>query len=134
MDINEILTTIITVLVIPAIPVLAGYIIQFLKNQTAKLKAETESELQHKYLTLLDDAIYSTVQSFNQTLVEGLKSKAEDGKLTKEDAQDIKKQVFNTVIDTLSPQVRLALNEMFGDAKTYIDNSIEKWVAELKQK
>ena len=81
----------------------------------------------------VDDAVFQTVAELQQTVVEGLKAAAEDGKLTQQEISELGYQVIYKAMRKLSePSVSL-LRAAGVDLEAYIRGAAEKWVASLKQ-
>lgn len=80
----------------------------------------------------VDNAVFQTVAELQQTVVEGLKAAAEDGKLTPEEIADLGYEVLYRVMKKLSqPSINL-LRAAGVDLEAYIQGAAEKWVATLK--
>lgn len=81
----------------------------------------------------VDDAVFQTVSELQQTVVDGLKAAAEDGKLTPEEITDLGFEVIEGVMRKLSePSIHL-LRAAGVDLEAYIRGAAEKWVATLKE-
>lgn len=72
-----------------------------------------------------EDSITTVVAELAQTTVEDLKAKSADGKLTAEDAEQIKSDAVTKVQELLSDDVTQTLHTIFGDAEKWIDSKIE---------
>ena len=80
-----------------------------------------------------DDAVFQTVAELQQTVVEGLKAAAEDGKLTPEEISELSYQVLYKTLRKMSqPSIEL-LRAAGVDLEAYIQGAAEKWVASLKE-
>lgn len=81
----------------------------------------------------VDEAVLQTVTELQQTVVEGLKAAAQDGKLTQEEITDLGYKVLERVMRKLSePSIKLLLAAGV-DLEAYIKGAAEKWVATLKE-
>ena len=81
----------------------------------------------------VDDAVFQTVVELQQTVVEGLKASAKDGKLTREEIDELGQEVVVGAIKKLSvPSVNL-LRAAGVDLEAYIKGAAEKWVASIKE-
>ena len=80
----------------------------------------------------VDDAVFQTVSELQQTVVDGLKAAAQDGKLTPEEITELGYDVLDGVMRKLSePSIKLLLAAGV-DLEAYIQGAAEKWVATLK--
>ena len=80
----------------------------------------------------VDDAVFQTVSELQQTVVDGLKAAAQDGKLTPEEISELGYDVLDGVMRKLSaPSIKL-LRAAGVDLEAYIKGAAEKWVATLK--
>ena len=126
MEINELVSTIIQICLIPLLSVLTGYLVAFIKKKSTALQEETDSEITKKYLNLLSDVVCSCVTATNQTYVETLK---ENGNFTSEEAH---KEAFNktkdAVLAILSDKAKESLTSAFGDLDELIKTKIEEEV------
>jgi len=67
-----------------------------------------------------------------QTMAEPLKAAAADGKLTAEDAANIKATAISKVQSLLSDDVQNTLHTLFGDGEAWLSSKIEAAVRALK--
>lgn len=81
----------------------------------------------------IDDAVFQTVAELQQTIVEGLKASAEDGKLTPEEISELGYQVIYRTMRKLSEPSISLLHAAGVDLEAYIQGAAEKWVASLKE-
>ena len=80
----------------------------------------------------VDDAVFQTVTELQQTVVDGLKAAAKDGKLTHEEITDLGYEVLEGVMRKLSEPCIHLLRAAGVDLEAYIRGAAEKWVATLK--
>ena len=80
----------------------------------------------------VDDAVFQTVGELQQTVVEGLKASAQDGKLTQEEISELGYQVLSKTMRKLSQPCVDLLHAAGVDLEEYIRGAAEKWVATLK--
>ena len=80
----------------------------------------------------VDDAVFQTVEELQQTVVEGLKAAAQDGKLTQEEISELGYQVLSKTMRKLSQPCVDLLRAAGVDLEEYIRGAAEKWVATLK--
>lgn len=129
MEINELLTTIFKVVIIPLLSVLTGYLIKWINAKAKELKATTDNTYAHKYIDMLQDTITKTVIAVNQTYVDALKDK---NAFTVEAQKEAFQRVYDSVMDSLTEEALDYLNSIIGDLNEYITNQIEAAVNENK--
>jgi hypothetical protein len=126
---KEILTTLVQVVVIPAIPVLVTYLVKYLKAKADQTTTKINNELIRTYLQEATDAVLQAVTYTAQTYVDTLKKQ---GKFDKE-AQKI---AFNTAKDIalklLTDEAKQMIEELYGDLMLWLDTKIEQTVKEQK--
>lgn len=126
---NELLITLIQVVIIPAIPVLVTYLVKFLKAKSDQATVKIDNELIRIYLNEATDAVLQAVTYTAQTYVDSLKKQ---GKFDKE-AQE---QAFNTAKDValklLTEEAKLMIADLYGDLTIWLDTKIEQTVNEQK--
>ena len=113
---------------------IAKYITALLKAKTEQIKANTESENAKIVLDTVSTNAIDIVMMLNQTVVEGLKAANADGKLTSEEAIEIKNRAFNMLITMLSEDAKEIISKLYGDVDTYLSNLIERVVLQVKNK
>lgn len=126
-NMTAILTTIIQVVIIPAIPVLVTYLVKYLKAKTEQTTTKIDNELIRMYLQEAADAVLQGVTYTTQTYVDTLKKQ---GKWD-EEAQKI---AFNTAKDValklLTEEAKQMITDMYGDLTVWLDTKIEQTVKE----
>lgn len=122
MDIMTTLNEIFQILVPLAIMLGVTSLAVYLGAKKKQVKENTDSEIAHKYLDMLEDTIMKTVISTTQTYVEELKDKnAFDADAQKEAFA----KTYNAVVNTLTEEAALYLTTIVGDLETYITTRIE---------
>jgi len=126
---KEILTTLVQVVVIPAIPVLVAYLVKYLKAKAEQTTTKIDNELISTYLQEATDAVLQAVTYTAQTYVDTLKKQ---GKFDKE-AQKI---AFNTAKDIalklLTTEAKQTIEDLYGDLMLWLETKIEQTVKEQK--
>ena len=126
---KEILTTLIQVVIIPAIPVLITYLVKYLKAKADQTTTKIDNELIRTYLQDATDAVLQAVAYTAQTYVDTLKKQ---GKFD-EEAQKI---AFNTAKDIalklLTEEAKQMITDLYGDITVWLDTKIEQTVKEQK--
>lgn len=129
MELNELLTTITQMVLIPLLIALTGYAVKWINARANNLKANTENEYAQKYIEMLNDTIISAVIAVNQTYVDALKQK---NAFDKEAQEEAFKRVYETVMLTLTEEADRYLETVIGDLNAYITAKIEEAVKENK--
>ena len=126
---KEILTTLVQVVVIPAIPVLVTYLVKYLKAKADQTTTKINNELVRTYLQEATDAVLQAVTYTAQTYVDTLKKQ---GKFDKE-AQE---KAFNTAKDIalklLTDEAKQMIEDLYGDLMLWLETKIEQTVKEQK--
>ena len=119
---QETLSTILKVVLVPILPLLTTYIIYWLKIKIDELKEQIANAKFNKYLDILHELITSNVIMVNQTLVDALKK---EGIFTKEDQIEAFNIVKTNVLNSLQTEAVLILKSVIDDLDTYINTEIE---------
>lgn len=126
---NELLITLIQVVIIPAIPVLVTYLVKFLKAKEDQATVKIDNELIRIYLNEATDAVLQAVTYTAQTYVDSLKKQ---GKFDKE----AQAQAFNTAKDValklLTEEAKRMITDLYGDLTVWLDTKIEQTVNDQK--
>ena len=126
---KEILTTLVQVVVIPAIPVLVTYLVKYLKAKAEQTTTKINNELVRTYLQEATDAVLQAVTYTAQTYVDTLKKQ---GKFDKEAQQ----KAFNTAKDIalklLTDEAKQMIEDLYGDLMLWFETKIEQTVKEQK--
>ena len=128
------------VAVVAALFGLAAYGIKKISDSATsaiKTKAESVEDATHydKLLTIVEfikSTALSVVNELNQTVVDDLKIKSEDGKLTEEEIADIKEKALDTLKYVLEQDVIDELEEFVYDINSYLSAIIEDAVRQVK--
>lgn len=121
----EELKTVLISLAVAVIPVLTPFIIAYINKLRENVKAKTDAAIIDKYIDIVTDVIIDTIDMLTQTIVNDLKTRAADGKLTDEDAKAIKAEAVDTIMETLNPKIVAVLAEVFIDVRAWVSNKIE---------
>lgn len=126
---KEILTTLVQVVIIPAIPVVATYLVKYLKAKAEQTTTKINNELVRTYLQEATDAVLQAVTYTAQTYVDTLKKQ---GKFDKEAQQ----KAFNTAKDIalklLTDEAKQMIEDLYGDLMLWLETKIEQTVKEQK--
>ena len=130
MNIQETLSTILKVVLVPILPLLTTYIIYWLKIKVDELKEKINNEKFNKYLDILHELITSNVMMVNQTFVDALKK---DEIFTKENQIEAFNLVKTNVLNSLKTEAVVILKSVIEDLDTYINTEIEATVRANKK-
>jgi hypothetical protein len=97
------------------------------------INAKNESLAVDIAIKATENVVYNIVQSFNQTTINDLKEKAEDGKLTEGEISTVMSSVIETVKISLSDSVIAELESVYKDLDQYLRDLIERSVLEAKK-
>lgn len=126
----QMLQQIFQVCIIPLLGILTTYIILFINKKSKELQAQTDNELYQKYISMLENTVINCVIATNQTYVDALK---EQGKFDAEAQKEAFNRTYEAVMNILSEDAVLYLQEATGDLNTYIVNLIEAQVNQNKE-
>ena len=126
MNWQQYITPIFEICILPLLGILTKMLIDFLKTKSQEAKEKAANETAAKYIDMLTNTITSCVMATNQTYVETLKAK---GEFTKDAQKEAFLKTYKNVMDILSIDCKIYLENTFGDLQTYITNKIE---AEVK--
>lgn len=94
--------------------------------------AKTKNEALTTALERVTHTTETVVAALNQSVVPGLKAAASDGKLTKEDAANLKSMAMTTVMLTLKDEIKANAELGIQDINLLIGAKIEQAVGKLK--
>lgn len=129
MELNELISTIFQIVIIPLLTILTSFAVKWVNAKAAELKATTDNTYTQKYISMLQDTITKTVIAVNQTYVDNLKQQQAFDKAAQEEAF---KRVYETVMLSLTEEAYDYLNSAIGDLQEYITAQIEAAVKEHK--
>lgn len=128
-NLNEILKSIVYIVITGILPIIVPYIIKVLNAKVDELTANIESEKAKRYIDVVVDAISIAVTSVNQTYVDSLK---QAGKFDEESAFTAKKLAMEKAKDLISTDSKQFIEFAYGDFDKYLENAIESYVRQAK--
>lgn len=131
-QLNELLSTVIQIIIIPLLPAVAVLIGVYLKVLTNKIKKEINNDDISIYIDILERTVFNVVQKLNQTLVEELKD-IQEGKLSPEQQKYILNTAKQDVLLQLNETQVEILRQVYSDLDEYITTLIESKVRLSKQ-
>ena len=114
------------VVVIPLLGILTAYVVKIVNAKLEEVSTSRKSELEKKYIDMLNDTISDCVIATTQTYVESLKKQ---GSFDAEAQKEAFKQTYGAVMGILSEEAKEYLNEAIGDLNLYITQKIEAEVS-----
>lgn len=121
MDFNVIVIDAVAALIVA----LSTFLCVFIKNKTEQLKLVSNNETVNKYIGIATEVITDCVNMVTQTYVETLKKQ---NKFDKEAQQEAFSQCKQQVLNLLTDDAKLVIQEVYGDIDKWIDTKIESTV------
>ena len=122
---KQVLEILMSVVIIPAIPIVVKYSIDAFKEWATNKAIELETETISDYLIEITEVIYQAVLCTTQTYVDSLKAQ---GKFDMEAQKIAFEKTKATVLTLLAQDAKDFLAMMYGDADLWIDTKIEQIV------
>lgn len=115
--------------IVPLLGILVPFVIQWIRTKSAALMASADNDLSKKYITMLTDTVTNAVIAVKQTYVDALKGK---NAFTAEAQKEAFTMAYTAVLNNLTDEAKVYLNEAYGDLESYIKVLIEAKVHENK--
>ena len=125
----ELLGKIFELCIIPLLGILVPFVIQWIRTKSAALVASADNDLSKKYIAMLTDTVTNAVIAVKQTYVDALKGK---NAFTAEAQQEAFTMAYTAVLNNLTDEAKVYLNEAYSDLESYIKVLIEAKVHENK--
>ena len=125
----ELLGKIFELCIIPLLGILVPFVIQWIRTKSAALVASADNDLSKKYIAMLTDTVTNAVIAVKQTYVDALKGK---NAFTAEAQKEAFTMAYTAVLNNLTDEPKVYLNEAYGDLESYIKVLIEAKVHENK--
>ena len=119
--------------ILALVPVLTTAIIALIGAGFTYLRARYEWMQEARTVAQVESTLYALVQEANQELVDKAKAAREDGKLTPEEAEEIKREVIARFYETLTAEQKKVLLAITDDVNRWISAKIEQYVVAAKQ-
>lgn len=129
MDWSTFISELFTIVLIPLLGILVKYFINFVQIKSEEIKANNKNVEYNKYIDMLENTITTAVVATNQTYVDSLKAQ---GKFDQEAQVEALNKSYSAVMSILTEDAQKYLNEIIGDLRLYIMNSIEERVHDNK--
>lgn len=129
MDYNQILDTVIRMVIIPIIPLLAVYIKTLLQAKIQEVENKITNENLLKQLEIAKEVLNDCVTNTTETYVKSLKEQGKFDLSTQKQALEKTKKEFLSIINSGTKE---ALETAYADYEAWIETAIEKIVKENK--
>lgn len=129
MDWSTFISELFTIVLIPLLGILVKYFVNFVQIKSEEIKANNKNVEYNKYIDMLENTITTAVVATNQTYVDSLKAQ---GKFDQEAQVEALNKSYSAVMSILTEDAQKYLNEIIGDLRLYIMNSIEERVHDNK--
>lgn len=129
MDYKEFIQEILYLVATGILPILTVYIVALLRVKVKNSTAEFENVQLQNYINAATDVIGSVVIEVNQTFTDSLKR---SGQFTAENAAEAKQMAIDKCNQLISDKSKQAIEVMYNDFETYLNNQIEAMVRENK--
>ncbi|MDO4720460.1 MAG: hypothetical protein Q4A78_07335 [Peptostreptococcaceae bacterium] len=126
---SELFSTILMGLLI----LLMAYVKRFLQQKITLIEDEKIQKLSMNALQRADDIAEKVVKTMQQTTVQKLKEASADGKLTKEEIEQIQKDTAKNMNSLMTEDLYDALEMTVSDVNLYMGSLIESKVLDLKK-
>ena len=122
MEINELISAIFQVCILPLLGVLTTFLVKWLQAKSQQLQANAQDEISKKYMLMLTNTITECVLATNQTYVEALK---QQNKFDTEAQKIAFEKTSEAVMSILTEDAKQYLTNAVGDLELYIKQKIE---------
>lgn len=122
MTINELITTIFQVCVLPLLGVLTTFIVKWIQAKSQEISINIDNDLMNKYMAMLTETITQCVLATNQTYVESLKSQ---NKFDTEAQKIAFEQTYESIMAILAEEAKEYLSAAVGDLELFVKQKIE---------
>jgi len=106
-----------------------AYVNKLLKHTVEQIKNSTEFDLLN---WIQFNVIPNTIDAINQTLADQYKIANDDGKLTKEEANELFRMALASVYNQISAEVQERLSPIIGNMDEWLTNAIEQYIRSSK--
>lgn len=129
MDWNELLMTLIKVVILPAVPIVVGAVVKLCKAKTDEALTDVENETLRQALNEATDAVYAAVTYTSQVYVDTLK---QNGNFSKEAQAQALKTALEKAEAMLAEDTKKLLESLYGNLEDWLTVKIEQAVREQK--
>lgn len=100
--------------------------------KTAEISANIKDSKIRSAISSAEDCVTTVVLEMSQTVVDDLKAKSADGKLTDDEIKAIKSDALEKIKKLISGEIYNTLSTVFGDVEAWLNCKIEAEVKKLK--
>lgn len=118
----SILLQIFEVVIIPILGVLTTYLVKLINAKISEISEKRNSEIEKKYLNMLNETITECVLATTQTYVDTLKK---EGNFDVEAQKAAFNQTYEAVVSILSKDAKEYFESAVGDFELFITKKIE---------
>lgn len=129
MELKDILEMLIQAVIIPVVPIIATYVMQYLKQLADETSKRIENETVRHYMQEASDAVIQAVEYTTQTYVDALKK---EGSFDKTAQQQAFSQAKEVALQLMTQETKELLTEVYGDLSMWLDTRIEQTVGATK--
>ena len=122
MEIMDLVAQIFELCILPLLVILSKYLISWISAKIENVKLQSKSEIQIKYLTMLNDTIADCINATTQTYVTKLKEQGSFDDAAQKVAFSL---TFDAIKHLMTAEAEQYLTEMVGDIDVYITQRIE---------
>lgn len=108
------------------------YVKALIDAKTAEITANIKDTKIKSAISSAEDCVTTVVLEMAQTVVDDLKAKSADGKLTEDEIKAIKAAAFEKVKKLISGDIYATLSTVFSDVEAWLKCKIEAEVKKLK--
>ncbi len=126
---KELISSLFFAVVTAAVPVLAKYAIDYIKQAKERVLASTDDIKKHGYIKEIAGAITGAVAATSQTYVDELKKA---GTFTEEAQAEAAQKALTACLAAISPPAKAFAETAYGDLTAYLANKIEAEVRKQK--
>lgn len=127
---SETMQTILTAILVAAVPIITNELVKFLKQQAQAIKDKNKQERLNKYIDRATKVITDVVMAISQTTVDTLK---QQGAFTRGKQQEAFNKAKMEILELLTQESKEALKEAYGDLDAWIESQIEASVKRNKE-
>jgi len=129
MEIKDFVALLVEIVLVPAIPIIATYLVKFFKAKTDEAITNADNAAVQQLLYEATDAVCTAVTYTAQTYVDSLKAKGDFG-------TEAQKEALSTALDKakllLTQEIKDLLATLYGDLDEWLTTKIEQTVKDQK--
>jgi hypothetical protein len=122
-----------SLLIIAIFSYLAALFTKFINTKKQEVIEKTNNEKIAMFVEYAANNAITVVESLNATIVKEARAKSEDGSLSKDDIEDIRKTASDMMLNMMSDEMKNVLTKVFGNLEIYISNLLEKTLSDIKK-